>query len=38
MDKAYHQKWFHLRGMLFPGLVFGLIPGLLVGLLTAIIR
>ena len=32
MDKAYHQKWFHLKGMLFPGLVFGLIPSLLVGL------
>ena len=38
MDRAYHQKWFHLKGMLFPGIVFGLIPALLVGLLTAVIR
>ena len=38
MDKAYHQKWFHLKGMLFPGLVFGLIPALLVGLLVSVIR
>ena len=37
MDKAYHQKWFHLKGMLFPGLVFGLIPSLLVGLCTMLI-
>ena len=22
MDKAYHQKWFHLKEMLFPGLAF----------------
>ncbi|MCR5183014.1 MAG: hypothetical protein K6D56_08375 [Clostridia bacterium] len=38
MDKAYHQKWFHLKGMLFPGIVFALIPAALVGLLTAAIR
>ncbi|MEE3450400.1 MAG: hypothetical protein VZR27_06840 [Acutalibacteraceae bacterium] len=38
MDKAYHQKWFHLKGMLFPGLVFGLIPALFVGLLVSVIR
>ena len=38
MDKAYHQKWFHLKGMLFPGVVFGLIPAALVGLLIMIIR
>ncbi|MBR3018379.1 MAG: hypothetical protein IKH57_15105 [Clostridia bacterium] len=31
MDKAYHQKWFHLKGMLFPGVVFALIPAALVG-------
>ncbi len=37
MDKAYHQKWFHLKGMLFPGIVFALIPAALVGLLTQII-
>lgn len=38
MDKAYHQKWFHLKGMLFPGVVFGLIPAALVGLLIMFIR
>ena len=31
MDKAYHQKWFHVKGMLFPGIVFALIPALIVG-------
>ena len=35
MDAAYHQKWFHLKGMLFPGLLFALIPAALVGLLVA---
>ncbi len=38
MDKAYHQKWFHLKGMLFPGIVFALIPAALVGLLVTLIR
>ena len=38
MDKAYHQKWFHAKGMLFPGCVFALIPASLVGLLISIIR
>ncbi len=38
MDKAYHQKWFHLKGMLFPGVVFALIPATLVGLLIVWIR
>lgn len=38
MDEAYHQKWFHLKGMLFPGVVFALIPAALVGLLIAVIR
>ena len=38
MDAAYHQKWFHLKGMLFPGLVFALIPAAIVGLLIAVIR
>ena len=37
MDKAYHQKWFHLKGMLFPGIVFALLPSALVGMLVAII-
>ena len=38
MDEAYRQKWFHLKGMLFPGVVFALIPAALVGLLIAVIR
>jgi hypothetical protein len=38
MDKAYHQKWFHLKGMLFPGMLFGVIVGVLVGLLVMIIK
>lgn len=38
MDKAYHQKWFHLKGMLFPGVVFGTVPALIVGLLIALMR
>lgn len=35
MDKAYHQKWFHVKGMLFPGIVFALIPAAIVGAITA---
>lgn len=38
MDKAYHQKWFHAKGMLFPGIIFALIPAILVGGLIAVIR
>ena len=38
MDKAYHQKWFHLKGMLFPGIVFALIPAAIVGLFIMWIR
>ena len=38
MDKAYHQKWFHLKGMLFPGIVFALIPAALVGWIVTVIR
>ncbi|MCR4722424.1 MAG: hypothetical protein K5629_01440 [Eubacteriales bacterium] len=38
MDEAYHQKWFHLRGMLFPGIVFGLVPAALAGLIVSVIR
>ena len=37
MDKAYHQKWFHLKGMLFPGLIFALIPAAVVGLIVMVI-
>lgn len=38
MDKAYHQKWFHAKGMLFPGIIFALIPAALVGWLVDLIR
>ena len=38
MDKAYHQKWFHAKGMLFPGIIFALIPASLVGWLVTLIR
>ena len=38
MDKAYHQKWFHLKGMLFPGLLFALIPAAIVGLIVSLIQ
>lgn len=31
MDKQYHQKWFHLKGILFPGIIFALIPAVIVG-------
>ena len=38
MDKAYHQKWFHAKGLLFPGIVFALIPAALVGWLIMLVR
>lgn len=38
MDKAYHQKWFHVKGMVFPGMIFALIPAIVVGLLVMYIR
>ena len=38
MDKAYHQKWFHLKGMLFPGLIIALIPAAIVGLLVVLLQ
>ena len=38
MDAAYHQKWFHAKGMLFPGIIFALIPAALVGWLVTVIR
>ena len=37
MDKEYHQKWFHVKGMIFPGLIFALIPAGLVGLIISLI-
>ena len=38
MDKAYHQKWFHLKGMLFPGTFFALIVSAAVGWIVMLIR
>ena len=38
MDKAYHQKWFHAKGMLFPGIIFALVPASLVGWLIMLVR
>ncbi|MBR5093739.1 MAG: hypothetical protein IK095_01460 [Oscillospiraceae bacterium] len=38
MDEAYHQKAFHAKGMLFPGVVFALIPAALVGWLVTLVR
>ena len=38
MDEAYHQKWFHLKGMLFPGIIFALIPASVVGWLVTLVR
>ena len=37
MDEAYHQKWFHLKGIIWPGLVFALIPAALVGWLVTLV-
>lgn len=37
MDKAYAQKWFHVKGMLFPGSLFALIIGLIVGTVVMLI-
>ena len=38
MDEAYHQKWFHVKGMLFPGSVFMVIVGILTGLVTMLLH
>ncbi len=38
MDRAYHQKAFHVKGMLFPGSLFALLAAVPVGALTALIR
>lgn len=37
MDAAYHQKWFHAKGLLFPGLLLAQIPALPVGWLITMI-
>lgn len=38
MDREYAQKWFHVKGMLFPGSLFALILGLLVSGAVALIK
>ena len=38
MDKAYAQKWFHVKGMLFPGSRFLVIISALTGLLVSLFR
>lgn len=38
MDKAYHQKWFHAKGLLFPSIIFALIPAAVVGWLVTVVR
>ena len=38
MDKAYHQKWFHLNGIVVPGIVFALTPAALGGWLVTLVR
>ncbi len=37
MDKEYAQKWFHVKGMLFPGSLFLVIISLLTGLIVTLI-
>jgi len=38
MDRAYAQKWFHVKVMLFPGSLYAVILGLMVGGAVALIR
>ena len=38
MDEAYHQKWFHAKGMLFPDIIFALIPACIVGWLVMLVH
>lgn len=38
MDKEYHQKWFHLKGMLFPGVIIAIIPSVIVGGIITLIK
>jgi len=32
------KKWFHVKGVLFPGIIIALIPSALVGWLVTLIR
>lgn len=38
MDEEYAQKWFHVKGMLFPGSLLALILGLIVGAAVMLIK
>ena len=38
MDKEYSQKWFHVKGMIFPGSLFLVIISSLTGLIVMIIK
>ncbi|MBR2825576.1 MAG: hypothetical protein IKE51_04870 [Solobacterium sp.] len=36
MDEAYHQKMFHVKGMIFPGLLYAILCSMIVGWLITI--
>lgn len=38
MDREYRQKWFHVKGMLFPGSLFLVIVSALTGLIVALVK
>lgn len=38
MDKEYAQKWFHVKGMLFPGSLFLVIISALTGLIVSLVK
>ena len=38
MDKEYHQKWFYIKRMLFPGILYALISSSAVGGLIMLVR
>lgn len=38
MDREYAQKWFHVKGMIFPGSLFLVIISALTGLIVMLIR
>lgn len=38
MDEAYHQKWFHLKGIIFPGLLFAVIVAGAVGMIISFVK
>ena len=38
MDKEYAQKWFHVKGMLFPGTLFAALIGVITGIGVMIVK